>query len=314
MICWGGLSFVTVAASGWQMVVRYGSNGGNLVKERGGGASETRALRDWPRENIRVQERSCEKLHFEETRMVRYLSSRLDEREGRGQEEEKVKEDWGGRPRGGCSPVSSTWLHRPDYSRALTHPPRDAPSVKTKREADAQGAWVRENERRIERLDHFPRSHSSPRARCSAAGAQVKFPENNFHFSPLPGVVFFSSFFLFLRFLSLCVFFPSLLSLLVPGAQRPVFFWISELKPFPSTVSRTSRMRIIARDANMPLRNDERWGGGVGDRERALLLIFCRIRIRAELILHVMSFHAFRRRDGRFKVNCSCTGYKAGFD
>jgi len=36
MICWGGLSFVTVAASGWQMVVRYGSNGGNLVKERRG--------------------------------------------------------------------------------------------------------------------------------------------------------------------------------------------------------------------------------------------------------------------------------------
>lgn len=35
MICWGGLSFVTVAASGWQMVVRYGSNGGNLVKEKG---------------------------------------------------------------------------------------------------------------------------------------------------------------------------------------------------------------------------------------------------------------------------------------
>lgn len=25
MICWGGLSFVTVAASGWQMVVRYRS-------------------------------------------------------------------------------------------------------------------------------------------------------------------------------------------------------------------------------------------------------------------------------------------------
>lgn len=37
MICWGGLSFVTVAASGWQMVVRYGSSGGNLVKEGGGG-------------------------------------------------------------------------------------------------------------------------------------------------------------------------------------------------------------------------------------------------------------------------------------
>lgn len=151
------------------------ANGGMVRKQRresrkgekrGGGASETRALRDWPRENIRVQGHPCEKLHFEETRMTRYLSSRLDEREGRGQEKEKVKEDWGGRPRGGCSPVSSTWLHRPDYSRALTHPPRDAPSVKTKREADAKGAWVRENERRVERLDHFPRSHSSPRARC----------------------------------------------------------------------------------------------------------------------------------------------------
>lgn len=55
-----------------------------------------------------MQGRSCEKLHFEETRMVRYLASRLDEREGQGQEEEKVKEDEEGRPRGGCSPVSST--------------------------------------------------------------------------------------------------------------------------------------------------------------------------------------------------------------
>lgn len=47
-------------------------------------------------------------LRFEETRMARYLASGLDERDGRGQEEEKVKKDEGGRPKGGCSPVSST--------------------------------------------------------------------------------------------------------------------------------------------------------------------------------------------------------------
>jgi len=32
MICWGGLSFVTVAASGWQMVPLYGSGAENLTK------------------------------------------------------------------------------------------------------------------------------------------------------------------------------------------------------------------------------------------------------------------------------------------
>lgn len=55
-----------------------------------------------------MQGRPCEKLRFEETRMVRYLASSLVERDGRGQEEEKVKKDEGGRPKGGCSPVSST--------------------------------------------------------------------------------------------------------------------------------------------------------------------------------------------------------------
>lgn len=43
-----------------------------------------------------MQGRSCEKLRFEETRIARYLASRLVEREGQGQEEEKVKEDEGG--------------------------------------------------------------------------------------------------------------------------------------------------------------------------------------------------------------------------
>jgi len=32
MICWGGLSFVTVAASGWQMVPLNGSSAGNLTE------------------------------------------------------------------------------------------------------------------------------------------------------------------------------------------------------------------------------------------------------------------------------------------
>lgn len=80
MICWGGLSFVTVAASGWQMVLLYGSSGGNLMK----GASEG------GRYGIdRERTHACRSvfgergLRFEATRTAPYLASRLDERGGR---------------------------------------------------------------------------------------------------------------------------------------------------------------------------------------------------------------------------------------
>jgi len=99
MICWGGLSFVTVAASGWQMVW-YGSNGGNLVKGKRADKTVERYGIDRER-TYACRKRPCEMLHFEGTRM-RYLASRLDEREG------KVKEDKGGEPTEGCSLVSST--------------------------------------------------------------------------------------------------------------------------------------------------------------------------------------------------------------
>lgn len=52
MICWGGLSFVTVAASGWQMVVRYSSSGGNLVR-----GTSVRGRRRIDREKERQKER-----------------------------------------------------------------------------------------------------------------------------------------------------------------------------------------------------------------------------------------------------------------
>lgn len=116
---------------------------------------------------------------------VRYLAwNERDERRkdegGRGRERESAA------GKRGCSPVSSTWLHRPDYSRALTHPLRDAPSVKTKREADAKGAQAKERENASGRGkgETGPLSSSSHSPRLdAAAGAQVKFPENNFHFS-----------------------------------------------------------------------------------------------------------------------------------
>ena len=78
MICWGGLSFVTAAASGWQMVVRYGSNGGNLRKgEEGRDKTVGRVTGLTEREHTRAGSIFlCEMLHFEGTRMLRYLASR----------------------------------------------------------------------------------------------------------------------------------------------------------------------------------------------------------------------------------------------
>lgn len=83
MICWGGFSFVTVAASGWQMVVRYESSGGNLLPKGGGereGRGGERECRGIDRERTRVRGRSCERLRFEGTRTVQYLAAGIDER------------------------------------------------------------------------------------------------------------------------------------------------------------------------------------------------------------------------------------------
>lgn len=149
----------------------------------------------------------------------------------------------------------------------------------------------------------------------------MKFPENNFHFSfppvssfPPPSLLLVSPLLVYVR----SFFVLSTRCRRPPLVSSACLLLNLRAKLLSSTINRTSRMRILANDANMPSTDgneiERRGKGEKRCRVRLLLVFYIGTRIRAELILRVMSFHAFRRRSGRFKANCICTSYRVGFD